>query len=120
MDQACVSQLKGQCWPCSLVSSGSPFQGDLEERKAVLRDVIGHGSRGVNTTGESLRILPSRIENTHAGSLAPKQDPLKSVYGESGWTLFFAIQSLGLKTFRYKGIPLGREHTGETSIPRDT
>lgn len=33
MDQACVSQLKGQCCPFSLVSSGKPFQGDLEYTK---------------------------------------------------------------------------------------
>lgn len=33
MDQACVSQLNGQCWPFSLVSSGRPFHGDLRRQK---------------------------------------------------------------------------------------
>lgn len=32
-DQAWVSQLKGQCWPFSLVSSGKPFHRDLRQHR---------------------------------------------------------------------------------------
>ncbi len=39
-DQAWVSQLKGQYWPFSLVSSGSPFQDDLRNRKQIYQILI--------------------------------------------------------------------------------
>ena len=41
MDQAWVSQLKGQYCPFSLVSSGSPFQDDLiKEKKKSKTNIV--------------------------------------------------------------------------------
>ena len=37
-DQAWVSQLKGQNWPFSLVSSGRPFHGDLRRHGGRVHD----------------------------------------------------------------------------------
>lgn len=122
MDQACVSQLKGQCWPFSLVSSGSPFQGDLEERDAVSRDGIEHGSRGADQTGRrpgDPAFLYRKRARRRFGFCQETGHPRER--GGRVWNdATLSVPSLGSETFRYKGTPLGTEHTGGTTIPSNT
>ena len=95
-----------------MVSSGSPFQGDLKERRAILWDIIEHISCWINKIGNTAGDFAFSFRKQ---SYVPiyykiKEAILKIIYKEFRLKLFFDIQSLGFKTFNYKGVPLSTEN----------